>query len=373
MPQQVYSFSAASAFGLEGAIAGELRRLGMQQVQPENGFVRFQGSILDAWKCNLSLRFSDRVYLILAEKKCLTFEELFQAVLAVPWESLCAGTEAFHVTAQCARSQLMSPRDCQSITKKAILRRLESHTRRSVFPEKGPEFPVHVSVHSDLVRVLLDTSGSSLSRRGYRTWNGEAPLRETLAAALVEFSPWRPGQPLCDPCCGTGTLLIEAALRQGHIAPGLRRRFAMESFAFFPSREAQAMKDGLISEMDPGRIHDFYGSDIDPEAIVLARRHLRQADLEGYIDFSVQPLQSLKLSQQGGVFLCNPPYGERLGDAKKCRTLYRDLRLLQERHPTWALCAISSDPEFEKAFGRRADRRRRLYNGRLECQFYTYL
>lgn len=369
---QIFSLVAVSAFGLEGPIAAELKRLGMHDVKAENGLVRFHGTILDAYRCNLSLRFSDRVYLLLQEKTCLSFEDLFQLILAVPWEEYTSGMEAFHISAQCARSKLMSPRDCQSITKKALLERLKRFSGRSVFPETGPEFPVHINIHSDRVRVLLDTSGTSLSRRGYRTWNGEAPLRETLAAALVEFSPWRPGMPLYDPCCGTGTILIEAALRQGHIAPGLRRNFSMERFAFFPFKEAAILKSDTEKECVPERISEISGSDIDTGAIDLACRHLAQAGLADKINFRCLPLQELHLEAERGVFLCNPPYGERLGDNLSCRKLYHDLHLLQCRHPTWSLCAISSDPGFEKAYGRRADRKRRLYNGRLECQFYTY-
>lgn len=369
----VFSFSAAAAFGLEGAIAGELRRMGLAAVAPENGFVRFQGTLADAWRCNLSLRFSDRVYLLLAEEKCLSFEDLFQLVSAVPWERFADGTEFFHISAQCARSRLMSPRDCQSITKKALLTRLKAKTGRNVFPEQGAEFPVHVAIHSDTARLMLDLSGSSLSRRGYRTWNGEAPLRETLAAALVEFSPWRPGMPLHDPCCGTGTIPLEAALRQGHLAPGLRRRFAMEGFACFPAKEAREIKAELEAACQPDRIAGIGGSDVDAGAVELARRHEAQAGLKGRLNFTVLPLEQLNREEEGGVFICNPPYGERLGDAKKCHQLYRQLGLLQQRHPTWALCAISSDPAFERAFGRRADKRRKLYNGRLECQYYTFL
>ena len=373
MWNQEHRFAAASAFGLEGAIAGELKRLGMKGVHAENGFVRFQGTMSDAWRCNLCLRFSDRVYLELAEQKCTSFDELYQLAASVPWETMTGGTEAFNVSAQCARSRLMSPRDCQSITKKAVLDRLKRKTARAVFPESGPAFPIHVAVHSDTVRILLDTSGTSLSRRGYRTWNGEAPLRETLAAALVEFSPWRPGMPLYDPCCGTGTLPLEASLRQGHIAPGLRRKFAMENFSFFQKTEADSVKKQILSECKPDLIHDISGSDIDPGAVELALRHEKQAGLSGRVSFYVLPLEKVSLAERNGVFLCNPPYGERIGDKKQCRRLYRELSLLQERHQTWSLCAISSDPEFEKAFGRRADKKRRLYNGRLECQFYTFL
>lgn len=371
---QIYSWIAASAFGLEGAIAGELRRLGMKDVRAENGLIRFRGTLLEGYACNLSLRFSDRVYLLMAEaENCLSFDSLFQLVATVPWENYLSGTEFIHLSAQCARSQLMSPRDCQAIAKKAILNRLRDKTGRSVFPETGAEFPVHVSIHENAVRVMLDTTGTSLSRRGYRTWNGEAPLRETLAAALVEFSPWRPGMPLYDPCCGTGTLLIEAALRQGHFAPGLQRSFAMEHFCFFDAEAGKAVKKQLLDACQPSRITGIAGSDINLEAVDLARRHLKLAGLKDCISLEVKPLQEVILQAKNGVFLCNPPYGERLGDLESCHQLYHDLRLLQERHPTWSLCAIVSDPAFEKCFGRRADKKRRLYNGRLECQFYTFM
>ena len=372
MAQSVYTLAAASAFGLEGAVTGELKRLGMKNVHAENGAVLFSGNVQDAFLCNLSLRFSDRIYLLLAERKCDSFEALFQLVSSIPWEDYAGGKEAFNVSAQCARSRLMSPRDCQSITKKAILERMKARKGCRVFPENGAPFPVHVSVHSDQVRILLNLSGPSLSRRGYRTWNGEAPLRETLAAALVEFSPWRPGMPLYDPCCGTGTILIEAALRQGHIAPGRNRSFSMEQFVFFPKADGERIREKLRADCQYERIHSIAGSDIDPEAVTLALRHQNQAFRDSLIDFSVKPLQEVALTEEHGVFLCNPPYGERLSDTEHCRKLYQELRRLQDRHPTWALCAISSDPGFEKAFGRRADKRRRLYNGRLECQFYTY-
>ncbi len=373
MPQSRCSFFASAAFGLEGLVSSELKRLGMADVRPENGGAFFEGTPEDAFLCNLRLRFSDRVYMVLGNRECLSFEDLFQLISAIPWESYTAGTEAFNISAQCARSRLMSPRDCQAVTKKALIERLKQKTGRRIFPESGAPFPVHIAIHEDRTRVLLDLSGTSLSRRGYRTWNGEAPLRETLAASLVEMSPWRPGLPLYDPCCGTGTLLIEAALRQGHLAPGRNRSFALEELAFFRRQEGERIRQRVMAEACPEKISGIAGSDIDPAALELALRHERQAGIAGKIDWKVLPLQQVERAEENGVFLCNPPYGERLSDQKHARELYRDLGLLQRRHPTWTLCAISSDPGFEKAFGRTADRRRRLYNGRLECQFYTFL
>ena len=363
---------ASAAFGLEGLVAEELRALGMTDAAAENGAVRFSADAEELLRCNLSLRFCDRVFIVLAEKTCTSFEDLFQLVLSVPWERYVSGREAFNVSAKCARSRLMSPRDCQSITKKAILDRLRAHTPLRVFPEDGCPFPVLVSVHSDLVRILLNTSGDALSRRGYRTWNGEAPLRETLAAALVRLSPWKPGVPLYDPCCGTGTVLIEAALMAAGRLPGVKRTFAMEKFHFCRDLDAPSLRHAAGLDADPARIADIAGSDIDPEAIGLASRHLRQAGLEGRVVLSVQPLQEVSLPGENGVFICNPPYGERMSDREVARRIYRDLRGLKNRHPSWALCAITSDPGFEKAFGMRADRKRRLYNGRLECTYYIF-
>lgn len=363
---------ATAAFGLEGVVADELRRLKMQSVRAEMGGAYFIGSITDAFRANLLLRCADRVLIVLCSGEARTFEELFLLVKTIPWEEILPPDARINVSGKCVRSQLMSVRDCQSITKKAIIERLRTRTHRDVFPETGAAYPIDVSLHNNLARITLDTSGEALNRRGYRTWNGEAPLRETLAAALVELSSWRPGMRLHDPCCGTGTLLIEAAFRQSHRAPGLKRFFACEQFPFFSHDEAEALRMQAMQDFEPERIHGISGSDIDPAPLELASRHVRQAGLEGRIELNCQSLETLQLPDQEGVFLCNPPYGERLSDRKSCEKLYHAMGLLLRRHPGWSLCAISSDPMFERAFGRRADKKRRLYNGRLECEFLIY-
>lgn len=365
-------FFATAAFGLEGIVAAELKRLGMKDVQAQVGGARFTGAMADAFLCDLRLRCADRVLLILAERDCRSFEELFQLVKSIPWEEIMPADAKINVSGKCARSQLMSVRDCQAIAKKAIIERLRQRTHLERFPETGVVYPIDVALHDNMARITLDTSGEALNRRGYRTWNGEAPLRETLAAALVELSPWRPGMPLHDPCCGTGTLLIEAAFRQAHRAPGMKRTFACEHFTFFSREEAEAIRQQVWHEYEPQRVYSISGSDIDPSALELAGRHVRQAGLEGKISLTCQDLRSLQRAEENGVFLCNPPYGERLSDRKTCEKLYRELRLLKERHPGWSLCALSSDPAFERAYGKRADKKRRLYNGRLECEFLIY-
>lgn len=371
---------ASAAFGMEGLVAEELRSMAVENVSAENGSVLFSATPSEIFRANLSLRFCDRVFILLAESECRSFDDLFRLVSSVPWEEYSSGNEAFNVSAKCARSQLMSPRDCQSITKKAILERLKSRSSRRIFPEDGPAFPILVSVHSNRVRILLNTSGDALSRRGYRTWNGAAPLRETLAAALVRLSPWKPGVPLFDPCCGTGTILIEAAWIASGRLPGLTRSFAMENFSFCASVPMKSIRNEATSRVSPLASGYFFGSDIDPDAIDLAVRHIRQAGVSDSVNLVVSPLQDMDTdhlasglsSVQSGVVICNPPYGERLEDQKTCRALYRDLRSLKDRLPSWRFCVLTSDPGFEKSFGLRAARKRRLYNGRLECVYYVY-
>jgi len=370
--QTMMTYFATAAFGLEGVVAAELKRLGMKDVRGEMGGARFTATVEEAFLCNLRLRSADRVLMVLGEQECRSFEELFQFVKTIPWETLLTKDGKYHVSGKCVRSQLMSIRDCQAITKKAIIERMRTHSGKDVFPETGAVHPIEVALHTDVARLTLDLSGDALNRRGYRAWNGEAPLRETLAATLVELSPWRPGMRLHDPCCGTGTLLIEAAFRQGHRAPGLTRKFAMEDYCFFPKEACEAIRRQCRFDFEPERISGISGSDIDANALDLAGRHVRQAGLEGKIELTQTPLEQLTLPDEQGVFLCNPPYGERLSDRKTCQKLYREMGRLKARHPGWSLCAITSDPGFERAFGRRADKKRRLYNGRLECEFLIY-
>ncbi len=364
-------FVATAAFGLEGLAAAELRRMGIP-AKAEQGGARFEATLAQAFQANLWLRTADRVLMVLCERETRSFEALFQAVSAIPWETLLPRDAALPVTGKCARSQLMSVRDCQAIAKKAIVKRLQTAWRVERLPESGERYPIDVSIHKDIARVTLDMSGDALNRRGYRTWNGEAPLRETLAAALIELSPWRPGMPLYDPCCGTGTLLIEAAMKATGRAPGLNRTFACERFRFMPKEELARARQEAKEAYRPDAPMDIGGGDIDPEAVELCRRHIEQAGYAGRIGAKAEDLRNVQLTAPAGVFVCNPPYGERLGDRKSCAALYRELGALQRRHPGWSLCAISADPAFERAFGRRATRKRRLYNGRLECDYYVF-
>ena len=364
-------YFATAAFGLEGLVKRELNHLGLE-AKGETGGTRFSATPGQAFSANLWLRTADRVLLIVGEGKVLSFEELFQLVLSLPWEDYLPRNARFPVSGKCARSQLMSVRDCQAITKKAIVERLKRHYKQQWFDESGPEFPIDVAIHGDVARLTLDTSGTALNRRGYRTWNGEAPLRETLAAALVMLSPIQADTPIYDPCCGTGTLLIEAALLRAHRAPGLNRAFACESWPCFPKKEMAALREEAAGRYDPSRIGSIGGSDIDGDALTLCKRHIKQAGLSGMISVAQKDLRDLTLAAKAPFFLANPPYGERLSDRKACEKLYRDLRALRDRHPNSRLGVITAHTGFERCFGQRAAQKRRLYNGRLECEFYIF-
>ena len=315
-----YSFLATAAFGLEGIVSNELKRLGYS-AKAEQGCARFTGELADGFRANLCLRTADRVLLLLDEKPVLSFEELFQFVSSLPWENYLDRSSRIHVSGKCVRSQLMSVRDCQSIVKKAIVERLKKRLRVDRLPETGPRVPIEIALYRDQARLTIDMSGDALNRRGYRTWNGEAPLRETLAAALLDVSPWRTRMPLYDPCCGTGTILIEAAIKAAARPAGIDRSFACEEFPFMKDVPMAAIRQAERDKIPTERSFSIAGSDIDPEALELCRRHIHQAGFDGQISVRQQDLRTLQVPDEPGVFLCNPPYGERLGDKREAEAL----------------------------------------------------
>ena len=366
---------ASSAFGLEGMTGKDLKRLGAENVNVLNvGGAAFEGDAETAFKANLWLRTADRILLVMGEFEARTYEELFQAVKAIAWEDYLGEDVAFPVRARCVRSTLMSPSDVQKITKKAMVERLKQAYGVDWFSETGATFAIDVSIREDKVIVSIDTSGEALSRRGYRTWNGEAPLRETLAAALILQSGWHPWQPLYDPCCGTGTLLIEAAYIAMNRAPGLTREFAMETWPVFANCDFKAIRSEAKQKFEQGyaRPLNVAGSDIDPEAIELAKRHVKQAGLAGRIELKVSDMRDVTLSGEPGVIVANPPYGERLGDVRVAHVVAKQLGELQKRCTGWTLCAFSADMGFERMYGRLASRRRRYNNGRIECEYHIF-
>ncbi len=371
---------AVCAFSMEGIVKQELSALGFQDVRCDQGCVHFTANMEGVFRANLWLRCCDRVLIVLAEGKTETFEDLYQLANGCHPGEILPANAAFPVKGKCVRSRLMSVSDCQAITKKALADALQKKYHMRWCPEDGAVYQVECAIHQDLCRITLDTSGIPLNKRGYRTWNGEAPIRETLAAALLKRSPWRYSDPnavLADPCCGTGTFLVEAAFLQADRAPGLRRAFAMEKWSGIGSEKYRYLRTEAEERYHPERIHDLYGSDIDPEALKLCRLHVEQAGLKGRILLLQKDLRELSLpaSQEESkqiCFIANPPYGERLGDRKQCEALYADMRGLWNRHPGSAISVITSSASFERFFRKRADRKYRFYNGRLECEFLIY-
>ena len=366
-----YQWIATAAFGLEGIVKKELNDLGME-AKAENGAVRFEASPQDAFRAALWLRCADRVLLLAAEGKVTSFEDLFRLVRGIPWQEYLPRDASFPVSGKCVRSQLMSVSDCQAITKKAMAEELMAYYHMPWCEENGAQYPVQAAIHSDHARITLDACGEALNRRGYRTWNGEAPLRETLAAAMIQLSPWKKGQPLHDPCCGTGTILVEAAMIAANRAPGLYRNFLMEKWKMLPARDAEMIRNQAKAAAVLPDIPLITGTDIDEAAVDLAQKHIRQARLQDYIHVSVCDLKELDLKQRGVLFVANPPYGERLSDRKNCEKLYHAMREMKDRHEDSRLCVLTGHPGFERAYGQRAVKKRRLYNGRLECEYLVY-
>lgn len=366
---------ASAAFGMEGLTGRDLKRLGAEDVRVLNvGGAEFSGTLESAMKANLWLRCADHISLVVGEFPARSFEELFEGIRRIEWADYLARDSAFPVRARCVKSVLMSQTDTQKIVKKAVVEKLKGAYGVSWFEETGATVQIDVSIRGDVATVSLDASGEPLSRRGYRTWNGEAPLRETLAAALILTSGWHPWQPLYDPCCGTGTLLIEAAFIALNRAPGLRRPFAMEKWPFADVSALERVRREAQSRSDEGQQREIRiaGSDIDPEAIELARRHIRQAGLGGRIEVEVMDMRDVVLKGEPGAIVANPPYGERIGDRRVAHVVARQLGELSRRCPGWNVYAFSADMGFEREFGRSADRRRRFYNGRIECEYHMF-
>lgn len=368
-----YHLIATSAFGIESVTARELSDLGMRQIQTSNGRIDFVGDARDLIRANLWLRTADRVLICLAQFRAVTFEELFEGVFAIDWADILPENARIHVVGKSVKSGLFSVPDCQSITKKAIVEKLKKRYHRQIFEEDGAEYRISVSILKDEVSITLDTSGAGLHKRGYRSLAGEAPLKETLACAMLLLSFWKPGRLLIDPMCGSGTIPIEAAMISLNRAPGLRRKFCCEEWEFLSSavfdEERQRAQEMMRKEADLC----IFGSDINPKAVELAQLHAQEAGVEDFVCFKQQNVKDLYSKQEYGFIITNPPYGERLGESREAEYLYTELGRVFSRLNTWSLYLITSNPYFEKRFGRKADKRRKLYNGRLECQYYQYL
>lgn len=369
-----FNLSAACSLGLEAVVARELDRLGMQDIKSENGRVNFTGSALDLCRANMWLRSADRVWWRLKSFSCRTFEDLFLGLKSVPWAQFLPVDTRFPVDAHSYHSLLTSLPAIQRTAKKAIVEVLQSHYRRTVLSEEGrTHFPVRIFLVKDVCEVMADTSGSGLHRRGYRTLNAAAPLRETLAAALVQLSYWNKDRILVDPFCGSGTIAIEAAMIGLNMAPGLTRKFAAETWPFISGQIWQeALREAEDSFDRRSRLR-IYGFDKDPQVLKLARRHLRQCNLENRgIEFAQKDVIDFRSRDEYGVLITNPPYGQRLLELEEAERLYEVLGGIYEAAPSWSYYVISPHPDFERFFAHRAARKRKVHNGMIACNYFQY-
>lgn len=364
--------AAPCLFGIEGIAADEFRRMGFEDVSAENGRVILSGDFNMLARANICSRFAERINIVTGEFKAVTFTELFEGVKSLCWENYIGVDDAFPVNGWSIDSQLFSIPDCQSIIKKAIVERLKTKYPANHFSETGPEIRVRFSIHKNNVTMMIDTSGDGLHKRGYRRNSNDAPLKETLAAAMCELARIYPDTQMYDPFCGSGTLLIEAALMATKTAPGLRRFFAAERYGFIPEnvwREERTRAQDLIIHNVDFRAQGF---DIDKNSVELTLQNAKKAGVAKYVSAKAGDIHNFSLPEERCLTVTNPPYGERLLDVKAVEELYAVMG--NRFNPGYGrkYFIISPDDEFERFFGRTADKRRKLYNGMLKCQLYMY-
>lgn len=364
--------AAPCLFGTESILADELRRMGAADVTAENGRVLFGGDFNILARANICSRYAERILITVGFFKATSFTELFDNVKALPWEDYIGVKDAFPVNGSSLNSELHSLPDCQSIIKKAIVERLKLKYNISWFEETGAIYKIRFSILKDNVTVMIDTSGDGLHKRGYRRNSNDAPLKETLAASMCDLARIYPDTKFYDPFCGSGTILIEAAMKAANIAPGLRRAFSAERFGFIPKKvwqeERMRAQDGILHGID----FAAYGSDIDPDCVELTLANAKKAGVEKYVNAAVSDIRDLKLPEERCLVITNPPYGERLLDIKRAEELYGVMGKVFKPEQGKKYFVISPHDEFEKLFGRPADKRRKLYNGMIKCQLFMY-
>lgn len=358
-------------FGLEGLVADELRFGGkLSDVHAENGRVLFEGDENTLAWANLNLRCAERVLIRLGEFPAKTFDQLFEGVRALPWEQFIPKDGAFPVKGHSLNSALHSIPDCQKIIKKAVVSRLGAQYHQNWFEESGAKYQIQFSIMHDTAELYLDTSGAGLHKRGYRANSNAAPLRETLAAAMVKLARWRGREPFVDPFCGSGTIAIEAAMIAQRRAPGLMRAFDAEKWPCFDASVWRQAREDAIGMADGGARFDIVGSDIDPACVQLSIENARKAGVANTVFF--EQADAVARDYTGnGVLIANPPYGERLMDLQEAEALYQKLGAAIGKSPMKQYI-LSSDPLFERCFGRKADKRRKLYNGMIKCELHMY-
>lgn len=368
-----FELIATATFGLEAVVRREVEALGYKVQRTEDGKVTYVGDERAIVRSNLWLRAADRVLIKIAEFGADTFEDLFQQIKALPWEDLVGQDGKVNVSGTSVKSKLHSVPACQSVAKKAISLRLGEFYSTETLPETGAEYSVKLTLLKDRVTVTLDTSGTGLHKRSYRVANVEAPVKETLAAAMIELSYWNAGRVLVDPCCGSGTIPIEAAMIARNIAPGLSRHFAAEEWDFIPGQIWKEERKAAFGAIDRDAALRITGSDIDPRAVAAARENAIEAGVDDDITFKVMDVADLEAPCEYGIIITNPPYGERIGSRAEIDRIFDKYREFFAANPTWSLFMITTAKDAEqRIFGHPADRRRKLYNGRLETCYYQF-
>lgn len=366
------NLAATTTFGLEAVVKREAQRLGFENITVTDGCVNFTGDFSTLIKANLNLRSADRVLWVLSEFEAESFEELFQGVKKIDWAEILPKDAHFIITGKSIKSALSSVPACQSVSEKAVIEKLKTKYKLDYFPKTGAVYKIQIAILKDKVTVSLDTSGAGLHKRGYRAEQVSAPLKETLAAALIDLSFYKKDRILLDPTCGSGTIAIEAAMMSKNIAPGIMRKFVSEEWDIIDKKIWKAERAEAYSKIDVDFRPTVYASDIDSKAIETAKHNARIAGVDDCIYFDNKALNEISLPGKYGVCICNPPYAERMGEIKEVEQLYKDMGEIFKSDKTWSVYVITSHESFEKLYGKRADKKRKLFNGNVKTDYYQF-
>ena len=367
----MYDLIATSTFGIESITAKELKALGYEDLKIENGKVTFEGDEMDIAICNIHLRTADRVLIKMAEFEAKSFEELFQGTKKVEWSKIIPIDGIMHVVGKSVKSTLHSVPDCQSIVKKAVVKSMSESYGIETFSESGPVYKIEVSILKDVVTLTIDTTGPGLHKRGYRELAGIAPLKETLAASILLISRWNDDFELIDPFCGSGTILIEAAMIAQNIAPGVNRNFVCETWPSLSDNTFNIVRDGA-RKSEKNKDIKLIGYDIDHKVLKVAMDNAKKARVDQYIQFQKRDFMDFSTSRKYGFIISNPPYGERIGEKEILPALYKHMGQTKKKLESWDFNILTSFESFEKVFGIKSTKNRKLYNGKIKCYYYQY-
>ncbi len=360
---------ATTSFGLETVLGFELKDLGFENFTKENGRILFDAQIHDIPLLNINLRTAERIFIRLASFKCLDFDDLFDNLIKINWSEIINEDGKIIVNFKSVKSVVKSISNSQGISKKAIIETLKKKYKKEWFSETGADFKILVSIQNDIAEILLDTSGHGLNRRGYRAHSGEAPLRETLAASLIDLSRWRPDEVLIDPFCGSGTILIEAALKGRNIAPGLKSEFDSEKWNFIAQKFWDNARNAAKSKINENELF-LFGYDKDPDIISVAKKNASKAGLGDCIKFSVRDISDFNENHEKAFIITNPPYGERL--TEDVAKIYKTMSEKTKKLNGWRIYILTGFEDFSKIFSRRSDKNRKLYNGKIKCHLHMF-